>query len=181
MISAFRQVYLIGPLLLGLSVSPTVDAQEIGAWLAETKTSLYAVTSSDSGNLFGQRCDASEGSCYYFLGLSSSCDEDSTYPVLANSDAGSASMQLICRGSTTVDRPKMYRYFFSDFDAIDQIVRNATRVGFASPLRGDQFSVVRFSLQGAVTAITVMRNAAEKEQARNKQPTPTRRGRDQVL
>lgn len=181
MISAFRKTCVISPLLLGLSISPTVDAQEIGAWFAETKTSLYAATSSDSGNFFGQRCDASEGSCYYFLGLSNSCTEESSYPVLANSDAGSASMRLICKGSTTGDGPKMYRYFFSDFEAIDHLVRNATRVGFASPLQGDQFSVVRFSLQGAVTAITVMRNAAEKEQARKTQPTPARRGRDQIL
>ncbi len=56
------------------------------------------------------------------------------------------------------------RTAFTDFDQIDNIVSRASRaVGFALPLKENEFVVVRFNLQGAAPAIAVMRATAERQ------------------
>lgn len=53
----------------------------------------------------------------------------------------------------------MYRYAFKDFDLVDTIVRKATRVGFAMPLKDGLFNVVRFTLVSSNSEIDRMRAA----------------------
>jgi len=56
----------------------------------------------------------------------------------------------------------LYRYSFTNFDDIDGIVKRASRVGFAVPMEGDQFKVIRFSLFGANKALAEMQGQANK-------------------
>ena len=56
--------------------------------------------------------------------------------------------------------PGLYRYVFTDFDSVNNSVLKSQRIGFAFPLRGDQFIVVRFDLDGAFAALRTMRAAA---------------------
>jgi hypothetical protein len=47
----------------------------------------------------------------------------------------------------------VYRYVFTNFDSVTGAIIKSTRIGFAVPLRGDEFQVVRFDLTGATAAI----------------------------
>jgi hypothetical protein len=70
----------------------------------------------------------------------------------------------------------LYRYIFSEFDTVDKIVKESTRVGFAVPLQSDNFRVVRFDLKGANRAIELLESVAEKafENTTPKEPTGTK-------
>jgi hypothetical protein len=94
----------------------------------------------------------------WLIGVEQSCIEGNRYPVLANTDTGALHLDVVCAGR--IEGSTRYRYAFSNFDEVDGIIRKAARVGFALPLEGDAFVVVRFTLNGAVRAITVMREAA---------------------
>lgn len=154
---------LLTLLTLLIAVPAGVRAERtIGAWIVEHDESegYYAITMNDSGNLLGQFCFPERGSCVWFLGIDTACDEGGRIPVLANSDAGATSLTVLCDGQL---ESGPYRYAFTDFDAVDAIVREGQRVGFAFPLEGDRFSVERFNLSGSNRAIERMREQAEED------------------
>lgn len=156
--------------MLALVFGSAVSAQEMGSWNYQLRPPFYAATMNDSGHIFGQWCDVDAGACAYLLALSTACADGESYPVLINSDVGAMSSTLVCRGRLENGK---YRYALGHFDAIDNLVRKAKRIGLAIPLEGDQFRVVRFSLDGAAATLTLMRAAAEKATAAP-QPRSTR-------
>jgi hypothetical protein len=124
----------------------------------------------DSGGILGQYCYPQEGGCVYILGLRNRCTKGNQYPVLVNADTGSKSVKVYCNGRLEIGR---YQYVFTEFEEIHRAVLAASRIGFAFPLEGDEFIVVRFSLIGSNEAIAAM-------EART--PNPNRRDtRDQRL
>lgn len=151
-------------------VSSIAKSETAGSWFYETNGDTpYAGTVNDSGNIFGQWCFPSEGSCIYLIALATRCDENSDYPVLINSDSGASSATLICRGK--LEGGNLYRYAFSNFDAIDRAVRASKRIGIATPLEGDQFRVFRFSLDGASPSLKILRDIAEKMSSKKTKKT----------
>jgi hypothetical protein len=150
-------------------------AQTFGSWFVGTKRSdfLYALSINDSGNVLGQFCYPGDGSCIWLIALKTGCQKGDHHPVLANSDAGSVHLDVLCDGQL---ESGLFRYAFTNFDQVDNIVRQGTRVGFALPLQKDEFRVVRFDLSEAASALATMRAAAEKK------TLPVRRGtRDEKL
>jgi hypothetical protein len=127
-------------------------------WVDNFPEGMYAATLNDSGNLLGQYCFTEKGNCMWILGMKTGCEADHKYPILVNSDTGARTLEVFCGGQLESGQ---YRYFFSEFDAIDNIVRGSSRIGFAAPLKDDQFQVVRFSLRGGRVALDRMRAAAE--------------------
>lgn len=166
------------PLIVGLIamvLASAAHAQTFGDWFVDTKgpTALYAASVNDSGHVFGQFCFPGADSCVWLIGLQTGCEKGAQYPVLANSDAGAVHLKMFCDGQ--LDSGK-YRYVFTDFDEVDDLVRQATRIGFALPLQEDQFRVVRFNVRGAAAALSVMRGATQRR------ITPTQRGtRDEKM
>lgn len=153
--SAFIALLLLRPTLAH-------SAQTFGAWqvaLSADLTNIYAATKNDSGAVLGEYCFPRKGSCVWALGIPTSCDDGHVYPLLANSDIGSAQIRIQCQGP--VDG-KLYSYAFTNFKSIDHLVKRASRVGFAMPLQADRFRVVRFVLNGASAALKTMRIAATK-------------------
>lgn len=156
----------VATVLLALIGIPTLDlqAQTFGSWTTITNNREYltALTQNDSGNVLGQWCYPSNGSCIWILALKTQCEKGSEYPVLVNSENwGSASLQVYCDGPlSNMPGPSLYRYVFTNFDGITNPVMKSPRIGFAFPLQGDQFTVVRFDLAGAPSALRAMRAAA---------------------
>jgi len=160
-----------------LAGEATTDAQTFGDWYVDTapkgNAALYAISVNDSGNVFGQFCFPNAGSCAWLIGLKTACKSGDQYPVLANSDAGAVQLEVLCDDQLANG---LYRYAFTDFEKVDNLVRQSGRVGFALPLQQDQFQVVRFNLRGASAALSAMRTAAERK------ITPAPRGtRDQKM
>lgn len=168
-----------------LLLSPFAQAEQAGAWttgVTNDGEAVYAATVNDSGNVLGQYCFPGADSCIWFLGMRTACEEGSTYPVLANSDSGAAHISVYC--SDQVDAG-LYRYVFSEFDQIDELVRKGMRVGFAVPLQSDNFRVVRFDLTGSVRALDLLETAAAKlrvnKQKDGKPAVAPRSTRDQFM
>lgn len=133
-----------------------------GVWNWDQDSSSYfAGTSNESGATFGQACYPGERKCYWLIGVKRPCNANATHPVLANTDSGASTFRITCMGQS--DQKAIYRYSINEFDDIDQFVANATRIGFALPLQGDQFQTVRFDLTGSKPIVEEMRQAAQAQ------------------
>ena len=132
--------------------------QRVGDWTwnIDDPELFVAGTENAAGHALAQVCDPSDGSCMYVVGFDIHCDPGHEYPVLVNSDAGSAQLEFVC-GDRAGDQNLLVA---TDFEAIDDIVKSANKVGFAIPMQGDDFKAVRFSLVGSNEAIDAMREAA---------------------
>lgn len=131
-------------------------------WTFDQGSGTYvAGTSNESGETFGQACYVGERKCYWLLGLKRPCNPGAAHSVLANSDAGASTFRINCMGPS--EEKGLYRYSVNEFDAIDSFVANATKVGFALPLQGDQFALTRFDLTGSKAVVDAMRQAAQKQ------------------
>lgn len=153
-------------ILTGLTVTvlQIASAQAIGSWDYELKNDLYAGTTNDSSNTFGQQCLTSDRTCRYFVGLPTFCKEEASQPALVNVDSGAFHARLVCIGRG--GRYNLYRYVFEDFGSIDSALQSSKRIGIAVPMEGSEVMVLRFQLDGAVAAIKMMRNAADRAIAR---------------
>lgn len=140
--------------------------------VADNRSAVYAGTGNESGSLLVQYCYFGQSRCEYRIAAKSGCETGSQYPGLLNTDAGAASVTLTCDGN----REAGFVYVISPFDTIDEAVRTGSRIGFAMPLTGDQFRVIRFSLRGSTAATTFMRGAFSRSEG-----AQTRGVRDSTL
>lgn len=132
--------------------------RRFGAWSVGLITGgggVYAGTTNDSNGIFGEFCFKDSATCYWLLANDIDCNEGNKYPVLVNSDAGAQSLEVYC---FKID--KSSRFAFSDFKAVEQVVTQSKRFSIAFPMKGGQFQVSRFSLDGATDAIEVMEKVA---------------------
>ena len=153
-----------GFLVPGLAVAATFADWEESTDRAGSFWS--AATVNGSQEVFGQWCYADKGTCIWLIGMTTRCHKGKTYPVVANSDVGAVQLEVQCLGKLEVTGA--FELAFTNFDDVDHLARRASRVGFAIPLQGDQFRVARFSLSGAVRALTAMRGAAGSASAKIK-------------
>lgn len=154
-----RSVWL-SAVVFTMLIRPTpARAEAFGDWFTDTsgRTTVYAVSKNDGGNVFGQFCLLGEGSCVWAIGLETPCEKGETYAVLVNSDAGAVHLAVQCDGQLDGG---LYKYMFTVFDQVNRLVKQGTRLAFAIPIQNDEFRVVRFSLRGAPAALSVMRAAA---------------------
>lgn len=157
--------------LFVVALASASHAKSAGTWttgITDSGELFYAATVNDSGNLLGEYCSPNTGDCIWLLGMRTACKEGDQYPVLANSDAGASHILVYC--SAKLDNG-LYRYVFTEFDAINNIITNGSRLGFAVPLKEDQFRVIRFHLKGSNRALTQMQEAVrvvqEKSSSKN--------------
>ena len=143
-----------------MAIFRVASAQTIGLWDYEINNDFYAGTTNDSSNSLGQQCSMSARTCRYFVGLPTSCKDGVSYPALVNSDSGAFYAKLVCVGK--VGKYNLYRYIFEDFSDIDSAIRNSKRIGIAVPMEGGEVMVLRFPLDGAMAAITIMRSAVDR-------------------
>lgn len=148
----------------GLGVAATYADWE--AFTDRAGACWSAATINGAREVFGQWCYADKGTCIWLIGITTQCDKGKNYPVLANSDVGAVQLEVQCLGKLQVTGA--YELAFTKFEDIDNIARTASRVGFAIPLQAKQVRVVRFSLAGAVRALTAMREAASSASAQVK-------------
>lgn len=142
---------------LALLCSTPAVSTDSGDWTygrSDDRSSFYAFTTNDSGAVLGEWCSASSGKCLWMIGLSTGCEQNSSYPILANADKGAASVMISCSGK--IPNTELSRYQFLGYKDIESVLKDSTRIGFAIPMQLDQFRVVRFSLVGESEAVTTM-------------------------
>ena len=155
---------LTGFLIPGLTVAETFSDWQASGDLRGSF--LSAATVNRSQEVFGEWCYPDKGNCIWLMGITTQCREGNTYPVLAKSNVGAVQLEVRCLGKLEVTGA--YELIFTNFDDVDHIARNATRVRFTIPLQAGHLRIVRFSLAGAVRALTVMREAASYSTTRAK-------------
>jgi hypothetical protein len=151
------------------SLSASAQEGQFGSWAVGSivgNEGLYAATMNDSNALLGQYCYFEGENCVWLLANDLGCENGSKYPVLINTDAGATSMELECM--KLGGKP---RYAFTDFQSIDKSISETSNLGIAFPLQSGRFQVNRFSMNGAIKAITFMRNAGELAISKKKNST----------
>jgi hypothetical protein len=166
-----------------VTLVPTIAlGARYGDWEADAtsdRTMFFAFTTNDSGAVFGEWCSVTSANCMWIVGMSASCDQDSSYPILANSDIGAQSLTINCGGKLA--DTALSRYQFMSYKGIEGVIRGAHRIGFAIPMKGDQFRVVRFSLAGEAAAVSRMKAAVAKAVAPPAPQTPRPSTKDTFL
>jgi hypothetical protein len=143
-------------LLLTLAASGGVD--RFDSWIVERlgATRTVAMTTVPSGGSFGQICTPDEG-CAWSLVISGSCAPGDTHPALGASSAAAMTLELACEERFGGG---MARFSFVHPERVDALMKGATRLGIAVPLRDDDIRVLHFELDG-------MKAALERARARN--------------
>lgn len=161
--SGFRVLAVVA-VLSALASGASAQERKVGAWsvgVMKGNAGAFAATVNDSGGKLGQYCYPEHDTCVWILVSDLACETGSTYPVMVNTDAGAAVLEILC-----LNVEGKQRYAFTDFDAIDGIVRKARTVGLALPTGNGLFRVSRFSLIGATRAVELMRGAAASKAAK---------------
>ena len=157
-----RMVFLSVAVLVWLVGATFAQAETFGDWFAGTngQTTLYAASVNEGGNVFGQFCFLGQDACVWLIGVKAPCQQGDRYPVLANSNVGAMHLEVLCDGQLNSG---LYRFAFTNFDQVEKLVKHSARVVFAIPVEENQFGIVRFSLQGAEAALSVLRAAAAEK------------------
>lgn len=145
-----------------VSVVPNAQAEGrwFGSWIVgamENTQGIYAATVNDSEGVLGQYCYGSNAACYWLLDVDLECESEARFPALINSDSGSTTVEVVCFKLGSVSK-----LTFTDFDAIDGIVKKSSRIGIVFSLNDGLFKVSRFTLNGAADSIAFMRDIAAK-------------------
>ena len=154
--------------VLAFSSNAQADRQTVGDWVV---TGSEAFTVNDSGSQFGFLC--SDGSCVAYLDTKTACEDDATIPMVINSDSGAAYVLATC---IHIKRDGETRYVSAIQDKdVATAITTGSAIGFAIPMVGGQFKVVRFSLSGAVVAsqraLAAMQGAAPPKKSTFKDTT----------
>lgn len=134
-------------------------------WVVEIgPETTEAYTANDSNSSLGLFCGGSN--CVFYLNPNLNCQPNTKNAVLMNGSTISAAIGMQC---TLVGK-----HYFQILDAFDQVlnaVKAGGNIGFAVALQGGAFSVYRFSLNGALTALQrALDEAAKKRQVKPSQP-----------
>jgi hypothetical protein len=126
------------------------------------RAGMFAATVNDSGGVFGEYCYPKAETCIWLLSNSTRCEDGAKYPVLVNTDKGSAATEIVCK---KVDGKS--RYVFASYEDVEASIEGARWIGMAFPMQDGRFQVSRFSLDGAAAAVAHMegRSKAAAKQA----------------
>lgn len=160
-------MFAVGARLAVAANNPTTF-HDWGIGTSDDKTFVFAATINDSGEAFGEYCYFKTGNCLWILGLHTKCDPNEPGIVLSNTATGSVSLNITCRGSTGKD---MYTYVFSDWKSLEANIKDVSRIGFAFALASEQFSVVRFSLNGRTDSTAAIESYFSSQIKDKKQTT----------
>jgi len=159
-----RLLYFV--LLIALPITGIADTKVVKDWFWSSTPEynpqdgryMYAGTFNKKGQIFGVYCYENIYSCFYIVDLDTSCIQSSEkqYPALLNTNLGAEKIFLTC-GHEIEGGNALYA---ADFDQMDSLVRKASHIGFALPMKDETFKVVRFSLKGSTKATIQMRERA---------------------
>lgn len=129
--------------------------EDWGIGIADDQTYLYAATKNDSGEILGEYCYFKSKKCVWLVSFNTKCKAGDSYPILANSDSSAIALTVTCFGPID-EHSSVHVYGFDDWKLLESMLKDAGRVGFATALSGDQFSVARFSLSGRTDATAAL-------------------------
>jgi hypothetical protein len=139
-------------LTLATAFAVTAQGQTLtyGAWQADlgSAAGTEASTVNESGSRFGFVCVVAINQCTYYISAHTTCTPGVASTILINTDAGALSSTITCTnlGGT-------YYNAIQDTSDLHDLVVKSKNLGIAFPMESGLFKVVRFSLDGAASAI----------------------------
>lgn len=130
---------------------PQAEELRFGDWFvvrSDNGDLVAGVAQEDFNRMLVYRCFQELNQCAHVLLADIQCDDSDVYPILVNSDHAALSMNTICS-----ENEGNSELVLSEFDAIHEILINASVVGLAVPMASGHFKVVRFSLNGSAEAM----------------------------
>lgn len=127
------------------------QSRPFGDWsvlpAADKSGDVIAATTIENGDaILAVRCFIKDQTCVHALQTSSTCQDQSTYPILLNGTSGATSIEGTCLDGNQL--------ILSPFDPVRKnIVESTGIVGFAFPMASGAFRVFRFSTKGSSAAI----------------------------
>lgn len=153
---------ILSSALVGLSIfmSTVAFAQTTtyGRWradLSNSPTLTEAATTNESGSLFGFICLISENRCTYYFSAHTTCVPGVASTILINTDTGALTSTTAC-----IKVQGNYYSSIQDTTGLHNAVMSSQTIGIAIPMESGQFKVIRFSLSGANSAISLVAKAA---------------------
>lgn len=145
-------------------IAAPVHAQRTryGEWFVQLAGPMgEAFTNNTSDSTFGVICSAGFTNCKGYLDVNIRCEDGVTYAGLISTGSGSSALDLKCFIQRTKAESRFVFSFDSDF--IVKAIQGETQVGFAFPLgKPGEFRAVRFSIEGALEAVSSLRNEMKK-------------------
>lgn len=154
-------LHFLAPIFLGISaaffplVAQSQATKTFADWFlvnADDSSGDVIVGTPDRENgdeVLVVRCFAKEQVCIHALRLKTGCENGASYPFLMNHSTGANLVRGICRKNGDANDMAI-----EPFDTVRApLDTNANILGFAIPLASGAFRAVRFSLNGAKTAI----------------------------
>lgn len=148
--------------VLAFCVAHAEELGHFGSWsYGHASTSpdrWYAMTVNAGATAFDKLCIPSENACYWELVSPARCEEGHHSPVLVSSSIGALGASLTCTGhSFEVKGTVYYEEVLNHPRQLDRIVtQNHGVIGIALALQDGAFESQRFSLDGAVEALSMM-------------------------
>lgn len=133
------------------SIPQIGNAQKVGEWSFNKAIPgvQIASTSNGQGSATGVTCFLSSKQCHAYVSMDNiNCEVGRTYSMMINSSVGSFQINTTC---TLVADIKLQ--IAAEFDSMKLAFESGSDIGFAIPMSGGQFRVVRFSTAGATATI----------------------------
>jgi hypothetical protein len=159
-LTKIRVLLCVAVLMTGLSTK----AQQVntyGDWKKDFSIQglQIANTSNSSGATTGVLCNLKNNSCDAYLALNVSCENEHVYPMMINSAVGAFPLTVKC-----MYFGDLQLYIANEFSSMIEAFESGGEIGFAMPMQGGQYRVVRFSTVGATAAIKEVRTPPKSEQ-----------------
>lgn len=147
-----------------LSFAHQTYAQNVGRWVGITSPEQMATgVASQSGALLGMTCTKATNLCAWGLSLDLECRPGMSYPLLMGSSAGGAHVIGVCEGKSS--DPRLYRYNIStDMSTVFDAILGGGTVGFVIQSKSGTFSVYRFEVDEARTAVNGLMDTFQRWQ-----------------
>jgi hypothetical protein len=152
--------------IIGLfSTLCSAESHRIGDWTWSTNNPsfYYAGTVNPDKHFLGQYCYIKSKNCMYLARFSITCRKGSEIPAMMNSDRRSSHIKLYCGKKLSKGGSAIILKKFKD---VKRVIRGSNEVTFAIPMTSGRYKIIRFSLDGASSAISAMRTRARDEISR---------------
>lgn len=134
-----------------------------GSWkmyATDTSSDIFgiAATLSDNYDMLAMSCSIYKNNCNWtFTSKNIACENRQTVPIFIISNNRSVQLQTICTGNFYSEGNRLWNYIFTNFDAIDDIIKKDRTMIFIVPYnRSSNTYEIRFDLNGSVQAISAV-------------------------
>lgn len=113
----------------------------------------FTVNVNEAGEGLTLVCFSSENVCRWHIVVDTSCEPGVISPAMISGSSATSQHKLTCEGAITVAKKQKYRLAMDQHESMNTHAEAGGMLGIVFPLEGGRFRVLRFSMDGAVSAM----------------------------